>query len=417
MEHRGDDGPKRLQGSLVVCHSSHAMIDKKSIPLHSIRNWLTRDFVLGILALFGFMTAFYALLPVLPIYLEGLGSNARQIGILVGAYSVSSLGSRLFVGRALFRYSEKTVMLVGSAAFAFTFLILVVVRPFWPLLIIRLSQGIGFACLDTAALALIVNAIPPAYRAQGIGYFLLAPTLALAVAPSSAMFLVNHYHYSFTVFFIILTGLSSCSFLFSCMLKRQGIAERDNGNPDSDRKRFFDLNIVPPAITAFLHNFIWGALGAFFPLYAIQCGVNNPGLFFSAMAIMLIMGRTLGGRVLDTCSKERIIPIFILTSFIAMIILSFSKTLAMFIFVGLLWGAANAYFIPASLAYALEYAGSSGGAAIGTIRAFMDLGLALGPMTTGMIIPVAGYRLMFQCLAFICLINLLYFQFYVRKRR
>jgi MFS family permease len=47
----------------------------------------------------------------------------------------------------------------------------------------------------------------------------------------------------------------------------------------------------------------------------------------------------------------------------------------------------------------------------------MDLGMALGPMTMGLIIPIAGYRIMFLCLAIICLINLCYFQFYVRKKR
>ena len=67
--------------------------------------------------------------------------------------------------------------------------------------------------------------------------------------------------------------------------------------------------------------------------------------------------------------------------------------------------------------YALEYSGSSDGAAIGTYRAIYDLGIGLGPVVMGLIIPLTGYRVMFLCLALICLINLCYFQFYVRKRR
>jgi MFS family permease len=153
------------------------------------------------------------------------------------------------------------------------------------------------------------------------------------------------------------------------------------------------------------------------PLYAIQCEVTNPGLFFSAIAIMIIASRTLGGSIMDTCSKERIIQTFVCVSMVAMVVLFFSKTLFMFIFVGLLFGLGHAFFIPASMAYSLEYAGSSDGTAVGTFRAFSDLGQALGPMVMGAIIPFAGYRAMFLCLAFICFINLNYFQFYVRKRR
>ncbi len=155
---------------------------------------------------------------------------------------------------------------------------------------------------------------------------------------------------------------------------------------------------------------------AFFSLYAIKCGVTNPGFFFSAVAVMLMAGRIMGGRVFDAYSEEKIILVCILTSIAAMVILSFSKTLSMFIFVGLLWGAGSAFFFPASMAYALDYADSSGGTAVGTFRALSDLGLALGPMIVGIIIPLTGYRAMFLCLAFVCLINLAYFQLYVRKR-
>jgi MFS family permease len=99
-----------------------------------------------------------------------------------------------------------------------------------------------------------------------------------------------------------------------------------------------------------------------------------------------------------------------------MVVLAFSRTLPMFILVGLLWGTGGAFFFPASMAYALDYAGSSGGTAVGTFRALSDLGLALGPVLMGIIIPLAGYQIMFLCLALVSLINLSYFQFYVRKR-
>jgi MFS family permease len=131
---------------------------------------------------------------------------------------------------------------------------------------------------------------------------------------------------------------------------------------------------------------------------------------------MLIIGRIVGGRILDTCSKEKIILIFVFIYIIDMVILSFSRTLSMFIFAGSIWGIGGAFFYPASMAYSLEYAGSSSGTVLGTFRAIMDLGLALGPMVMGFILPFTGYRTMFLCLALIGFINLCYFQFYVRKR-
>jgi len=156
---------------------------------------------------------------------------------------------------------------------------------------------------------------------------------------------------------------------------------------------------------------------AFFPLYAIQCGVTNPGLFFSATALMMVAGRMFGGKILDTCDKERFIVVFLPAVAVLLVIISLSKTLAMFIIVGAFWGIGTAFFVPVSMAYALEYAGSSSGTAVGTFRMFQDLGLGIGPFAVGTIVPFTGYMGMFLSVALLSLINLCYFHFYVRRRR
>ena len=155
---------------------------------------------------------------------------------------------------------------------------------------------------------------------------------------------------------------------------------------------------------------------AFLPLYAIKQGISNPGLFFSTSAIMTIAVRVLGGGTADKYSARKIIVAFLITSIVGTIMLSFAKTLLMFIAVGVLWGIQGAFLFPAFMTYSFDYAGSSSGTAMGTFRGLGDSGLALGPMVMGIIIPLTGYRVMFLCLALICFINLCYFQFYLKKR-
>ena len=191
-----------------------------SISQHTGRNLFTRDFVLGFLTFFAFLIASLALLPTLPIYLKRLGSHEAEIGVLVGTYGASSLFSRLFVGEALRRYSKKSVLMVGASLLAITFLALIVFRPFWPLFLVRCFQGVAFACLDTAILAYIVNIIPPAYRARGIGYVFLAPTFSMAIAPFFGMFLLNQY--GATLLFLTCAGFSLCAFCFLLHIERTG---------------------------------------------------------------------------------------------------------------------------------------------------------------------------------------------------
>ena len=389
------------------------MQNKENTSRHAIMNILNHDFVFGFIALFTAVGAVYTLMPILPLYLAQLGSNVREIGVLVGVYSASSLVFRFLVGVGLRRYSEKTVMMAGALLFTVTFLACLVLRPFWPFFALRFFQGTAFSLFDTSVLALIVNVIPLAYRGQGLAIFLLAPSLALALAPSLGMFIVNHYN--FAILFFTCAGLSLCAFFFSWKLRGKYRARLEEGSP-SGRESLLELKIIAPAAACFLYNFVWGTLIAFVPLFAIESGISNPGYFFSSVAVMIIVGR-LGARIVDTYSKEKIMLIFISTSIIDMILLSFSKTLPMFVLVGLLWGTGSAFFYPTSMAYAFDYADSSGGPAVGTFRALSDLGVALGPAIMGIIIPLTGYRTMFLCLALICLINLGYFQFYVRERR
>jgi MFS family permease len=336
-----------------------------------------------------------------------------EIGVLVGIFGGSSLVFRLIVGNILLKYSEKSIMMFGALLFAVTFLASIVLRPFWPFFAVRFFQGVAFAFIDTAALAFIIKVTPPVNRGRAISYFVLAPPFSQAIAPSFGMFIINRY--SFTVLFLICVGLSLCAFFFSWNVKVQETVAPDK-NISMNNSTFLDLKIIAPSIMSFLQNFVWGGIIAFFPLYAIKCGITNPGYFFSANAVMLVAGRALGGRILDAYSKEKIIQTFIFTSMVAVVILAFSKTLPMFIFVGFLWGTGGAFLFPASMAYALDYAGSSGGTAVGTFRALADLGLAIGPVLMGIIIPFTGYQGMFLCLALISLINLSYLQFYVKKK-
>lgn len=389
------------------------MGDKENVFQYAIKNLFTRDFILGFFGYFALLFAYFAFLPTLPIYLRELGSTEGEIGVIVGIFGVSALISRLLAGNMLTRYSEKSVMLSAALLSAVTFPVCIILNPFWPFFVVRLFQGIALACFDTATFALIIKVTPLTHRGQGLGYFMLAPGFATVMAPSFGMFLVNRF--SFTIFFLFCTGMSLCALPLFGMLKRQKTAGPDTDMP-MHNTFFLERRIIVPAMSAFFYNFVVGTLGGFFPLYAIQCGVANPGYFFSASAIMIIAGRALGGKIQDIWSRERTILTFTFTSMVAMVVLSFSRNLPMFIFVGLLWGAGVAFIFPVSMAYALDYAGASGGTAVGTFRAFMDLGSAIGPMVMGTIVPFTGYRTMFLCLALVCLGNLGYFQFYVRKR-
>jgi len=379
------------------------------MTLQTTRKIFTREFILAILSQFSFMSVFFILIPTLPIYLIKSGSGEAEIGVLVGIFFVSALALRPFVGRALIRIPEKIFMVTGAVLFAVTSLAYLVAPPFWPLFMVRAFQGIGLALFHTASFTLVANISPEDHLGQSLSYFFLAPNISLALLPSLGMFLINRF--SFTFLFLTCLGLSLCALGITLQFKRRPVTPSEN--PPG---MLLSRKAIPPSIVSLLNFMMWGAITAFFPLYALNCGVTNSGLFFTAVAIMFFLGRAFGGKILDLYSKERIIPLFLVMSLVSMVILAFSKNLTMFIMVAVIWGIGNAFLTPAILAYIIDRAGSSKGPAIGMYMLLSDLGLGLGPVIMGLVIGLSSYPVMFLCLAFTGVINLIYFYLFVGKR-
>ncbi|MBM4277231.1 MAG: MFS transporter [Deltaproteobacteria bacterium] len=377
-----------------------------------IRKILSRDFFLTFSAQLTFSSSLFILIPTLPIYLARLGSAEAEIGILIGTSSVSSLILRPFIGRALLRIPEKNFMLWGALLFILCSIAYIFLPPFWPFLMIRVFHGFGFALFYTASTTFIANISPEEHRGQSISYFFLAFNFAFALAPSFGMFLINRFN--FTVLFLVCTALSLCSLFLSTRLNRR--EEHLPEDLSTTNLPILSRKALPPAVMAFFTHIIWGALTAFFPLYALEHGMSNPGLFFAAFAVMLILGRTFGGRILDLYSREKVIFPCLLTYIIATVILAFSETTPMFILVAIIWGAGNAFAFPAFVAYAIDLAGPSRGPALGTFTALSDLGVGLGAVIMGIVLRLTNFQTMFLCLAFTGVINLIYFYLFVMKK-
>jgi MFS family permease len=163
-------------------------------------------------------------------------------------------------------------------------------------------------------------------------------------------------------------------------------------------------------------HMIWGALVAFFPLYAINHGVTNPGLFFTAYASVMISGRVFGGRIFDIQRREKVILPCIIAFIVAMALLAFSETLEMFILVAVIAAAGHSFLVPSLFAYVLDLVGPSRGPAIGWLTAMGDLGLGLGPMIMGVILRLTSFSTMFLCLALTGVLGFAYFYLFVRGK-
>ena len=265
------------------------------------------------------------------------------------------------------------------------------------------------AFFQTASFTWTAHRASESHRGQSFGYFYLAQTLSLSLAPALGMYLIRHF--GFDALFWVCAGESVVCLLITSRLKKREVPRRED--PSEEDTPFLNRRALPPSIMCLFYYLGWGALGAFFPLYAVDHGVANPGLFFTATALVLILGRAFGGRVMDLVSRERMILYTYTLCGSSMILLAFSNNLPIFLLVGAMYGMGAAFLNPTVMAYTLDRSGSARGSAMGTYTALSDLGASLGPVVMGACIPMTGYPNM--CLALISAATLFYFYFSVRK--
>ena len=374
---------------------------------------LSRGFLLSFLAQFTFSLVFCILIPAIPIYLLRFGAKEGEIGLLIGIFSVSSLILRPFVGKALLTIPERDFMIAGTLLYVVSCLAYLIAPPFWPLLIVRAVHGIGLAFFATASFTLLAGMLPEAHRGRLISYYFLSFNLAFALGPYLGMLLINRF--KFSILFLVCTGLSLGSFYLTLKLgKRESIAsDRESRKTQS----FLSREALPPAIIAFMLNFIWGSIAAFIPLYALKHGVSNPGIFFIFLAATLMLGRALGGRILDVYDQKKVISFCLSIIIMALIILPFGNSLGMFILIAVMLGTGWAFLYPFLTIHVIDNAGIERGPAMGTFTALADLGSGLGPMLMGIVLEKFSYPVMFGCLILIGVLNFFYFYRAIAKKK
>jgi len=307
-------------------------------------------------------------------------------------------------------------MFAGALLFVLTSAGYLIAHPFWPLLTVRVFQGIGAAFFYTAAATFAANSSPEGRLGQALSYYYLAFHIAFILAPSFGMFLINSF--SAAVLFLFCTGLSLISLLITSKLEKRPVRRLENqGQREILWGSFFSRKALPPSFAVFMVSLIFGALTAFFPLYAIEHGMTNPGLFFGIFAVMVVAGRAFGGRMLDRYSRENVVLFCLMTCSIAMSILLIFKTPPMFLVAAGTWGIGHAFIYPALAAYTVDLAAPYRGPAIATYQAFDDLGVGLGSVVMGIVLRLSNYQVMFLSLAVIGLINFSYFYYFVKEKK
>lgn len=359
----------------------------------------------GMLFLF---IAFYSLLPTLPQFIKQIGGTEAQVGLATGIFMLSAVIFRPMVGALLDRFGRRPFIVWGLILFAVAMYMYDWVGGIVALMGLRILHGMSWAFSTTAMITAATDMIPPARRGEGMGWFSMAMTLAMAIGPMYGLWVAENL--SYRMLFLFAVGLSVVSLLMTL-----GSKIPFQPQPGSRKLELFEKSVLPVTISVFFLYIAYGGITAFVALFADSIGVNA-GAFFLAYAATLALIRPIAGKLSDQHGETFVLVPSLVIAIAALIVLSLSTGLIGVLVSAVLYGIGFGSAQPTLQAATIRLAHPERkGVANASLLTATDLGIGLGAIILGWVSEYTSYEVMFTVGAVSVGICLLLFMVFVRR--
>lgn len=372
----------------------------------------TRDFTLHWITNFLMALGFYFLLPTMPVFaVKALGADKSQVGYIIGVYTLSAVAIRPFAGYALDSLGRKKVFLWALGFFALLIVSYHLAVSLLFLLVLRLLHGFTWGATTTGGGTIAADILPPGRRGEGIGYFGLSMTLAMALGPMAGLWLMGDSQYG--RLFFTAAFLGALAFLTATLVRHPQLPLIRRALSWS---AFVENKVLPVCTAMFLSMVVYGGVVSFITLYSEEIGITNGGLFFLAYAVAMSLTRPFAGRVMDHRGPGLVILVGFLCLIAGFLLLSASREIIGFTAAAVLMGIGNGNIWPTLQTMVINMVGPQRrGVANSTYFSAIDLGIGTGSIVLGWLAEGTSIGTMYLASALILLIPLAYFFLHVLK--
>src|SRR3954447_1322959 len=161
----------------------------------------------AMLWVYAFVTFFSAfqLLPAIPFRILDLGGSTAEAGWFLSVYTLASAFAAPVMGSLADHFGRRRFLITASILFVAFSAVYGVVRHLPLLFVIGAIHGAVWSGLMASASALMSEYIPESRRTQGMAYWGLASTGAVAIAPAVGLWV---YHFGWMTLCFELAAIS-----------------------------------------------------------------------------------------------------------------------------------------------------------------------------------------------------------------
>lgn len=386
----------------------------KSVPL-----W-TKDFILLSLSNMLLFLGFQMLLPTLPVFVSEHGGSSTEVGLVIGLLTLSAIVIRPFAGIALDTLGRKAVLAIGSLICIAAMGGFIASATVFIVLLFRFIHGIGWGISTTSYGVIASDIIPAARRGEGMGYFGLGTTLAMALGPLAGIWIMNNYGYTalFTSCFVsTILSLVCTQFVKVPQLLKETKAQ--DGLESSIWSKLIEKQALFPSLLVLLLGVTYGGIVSFITLFGKETGIENVGWFFLINAVSVFVIRPVSGRLFDRRGHFWVLFPGALFSVAGLLLLSLATTTGLLICAAVCYGIGFGSVQPSLQAWTINrIEPHQRGAANATFFSAFDLGIGGGGMLLGAVAGVSSYAQMYRySIAFLAVYLVLYLLYMAKQSK
>lgn len=360
----------------------------------------------------GAFMSFGALLLALPLNArDELAASDLEVGIAVGAGSISALLLSPVAGRIADRRGRRRVMLVGALVMVLGYVALALGPPLAGIALTRLLVGGGEAAFVVAALTVAVDIAPEHRRGEAVTLLTIASYIGLTFGPPLADVILGDGRFALVWLFA-----AGC-----VALPTLGLFAIDETRPQTEEEApagwLPPRAALGPGLLVFFGLLGFGGYNAFAALYARDIGFDHPGLIFGLFGLVVVVVRTAGRRLPDRLGGRRTLAISFVCLGVGLATIGAWQSVPGLFAGTVVFAVGQALVYPSAILLAMETSTTAErSAVVGSVGAFVDVALGFGAFFLGAIAEFTSYGEAFLVSAAIASCGLLALMMLNRRR-
>ena len=261
-----------------------------------------RRFILLFITNLLVLAAFYASIPIIPIYCQEIGITGSRVGIVLTAMSVATILFRPVAGSLLDNFNRYRVYLLFLTLFCLSFPAFLVFPTFGALILVRLYMGAVYSVCASATMTLAGDVLPVAKITEGISRFAFTVSIGMAVGPYVGLQVQDNM--SSKASFLTIFGITVAALIcVSCCRIRY---------PKVERKKFSIKDTIYGPAVPFMLNMMflmipYGAVIAYSSILAQEKNITAYLPYFYIFLVAGMLVSKLSTQKLIDAGKHRIL--------------------------------------------------------------------------------------------------------------